>query len=145
MEKYFIRDAVVEDIEQIIKISSADNRWLPEKYQEIIELNIPMIVICNRDNTTLVAFIVYIIFMDELRILNIGVDKFYTRNGLATRLLEITFSNAREQNCRYALLEVKTNNIDAINLYIKLGFVCLCIRKMYYEDRSNAYLMQLIL
>ena len=41
-------------------------------------------------------------------------------------------------------LEVNKNNIEALNMYAKLNFEKVSIRKSYYNDGSDAINMQLI-
>lgn len=50
------------------------------------------------------------------------------------------FIIAKNKNCINITLEVAVNNKSALNLYKKLGFKIVTIRKNYYEN-SDGYLM----
>ena len=54
--------------------------------------------------------------------LGMGIHSAYRRRGLGTRLIEITLNHAlRKGICRVAL-EARSDNIEAIRLYEKVGF-----------------------
>ena len=46
-----------------------------------------------------------------------------------------------DENCTLITLEVASKNIAAINLYEKFGFEIVNVRKNYYPDGDDAYLM----
>ena len=75
------------------------------------------------------AEINYIVVVEEERCKKIG-----------SKLLEYALEDIKKNNCQNVTLEVEENNISAINLYLKYGFVKKGIRQNYYEDK-NAILM----
>ena len=65
------------------------------------------------------------------------VKKEYRNNGYSSLLF---YKIINKNNYKNITLEVSKNNNVAINLYIKLGFKIVAIRKNYYKD-SDAFLM----
>ena len=82
------------------------------------------------------------IVLDEAELFDIAVDLSYQGKGLSKFLMEHFMSICKEKQVRTIFLEVNTNNIKAINLYTKFGFVEYSRRKNYYGD-NDAILMKL--
>jgi ribosomal protein S18 acetylase RimI-like enzyme len=58
-------------------------------------------------------------------------------------MLFTVFQEARENNWRYVLLDVRVSNA-AVSLYQNLGFRTLIVRKDFYDTQvEDAYFMQL--
>lgn len=74
---------------------------------------------------------------DRIEIEYIVVDPKYRKIGIATKLLKYIEKNYKVKNIT---LEVKKNNIPAINFYNKNGFSIVSVRKNYYKD-EDGYLM----
>ncbi len=74
---------------------------------------------------------------DRIEIEYIVVDPKYRKIGIATKLLKYIEKNYKAKNIT---LEVKKNNIPAINFYNKNGFSIVSVRKNYYKD-EDGYLM----
>lgn len=81
---------------------------------------------------------IHIQITDVISIINLIVSKEYRRQGIASRLINYV---AHKYSDKSLLLEVSSNNVNAINLYKKMGFKTINIRKNYYND-SDAYVME---
>lgn len=83
-----------------------------------------------------IAILVYSEIYDRLEIDYIYVLEEYRKNGIASKLLHYLFSKYN-----YACsLEVRCDNIAAINLYKKYDFDIVSIREKYYGN-IDGYLM----
>lgn len=82
------------------------------------------------------ALLVYSEIYDRLEIDYIYVLDEYRNKGIATKLLDYLF-NKYNFTCS---LEVRCDNISAINLYKKFDFEIVTIREKYYGD-IDGYLM----
>ena len=95
-----------------------------------------------RLNNKVIGYIVFYIFRCEGHILNIAVASEYRRRGVAKYLLasalEIVRKNAGEQ----VFLEVSVNNTAARGLYRQFGFEVYGIRKRYYSNGEDAYVLR---
>jgi ribosomal-protein-alanine N-acetyltransferase len=65
------------------------------------------------------------------------VEKRYRRKGIAQKLLEFVIDNNRPESVS---LEVRADNNEAINFYLKNGFQKVSIREKYYGS-VDGYLM----
>ena len=91
-----------------------------------------------------VATIVVWLILDEAHIGTLAVRPGYRQEGIAQRLLARTLLEAAHLNATQALLEVRVSNQAAQNLYRKLGFKVVGLRKGYYQDNhEDAVLMTL--
>lgn len=82
------------------------------------------------------AILVFSLIYDRIEIDYIYVLEEYRGNKIASKLLEYLFNKYNYS----ASLEVRIDNIEAINLYKKFNFEISTIRKKYYKD-IDAYLM----
>ena len=89
-------------------------------------------------NDLLVAFLDYSVMYEKIEINYIFVVNEYRRKNIAYNLIKYVIDNYKFDNIT---LEVNINNINAINLYKKLGFKVISIRKNYY-DGVDGYLME---
>lgn len=82
------------------------------------------------------------VLTDEGQITNIAVSSEYRNLGIATDLIEKLFEICIKRHLLSITLEVREGNIPAVNLYKKLGFKEVGLRKNYYKNPSeNALLM----
>ncbi len=94
--------------------------------------------------TRIVGSIVVWLVVDEAHVASLAVDPAYRQKGIGCRLLAKTLLLCYEKGARLAMLEVREGNLAGQNLYRKLGFEAVGIRKGYYQDtREDAILMTL--
>lgn len=74
----------------------------------------------------------------EAHVLNICVAAGYRRRGLGETILLQLIDDARQLHADTLLLEVRPSNTAAIELYRKLGFNEIGLRKNYYPAAHNA-------
>ena len=91
------------------------------------------------DNNKLVGFIHVLKTYECLEIINVVVDNDYRKQGIASKLINyvVDYYNDLE----YILLEVNEHNDKAINLYNKLEFKVINVRKKYYGN-DDALIMR---
>ncbi len=70
-------------------------------------------------------------------ITNVAVDEKFRRRGVAKKLLEILFEEAKERSLYDVMLEVRQSNAPAIALYTSMGFQKEGIRKNFYEKPTE--------
>ena len=79
----------------------------------------------------------------EADILTVGVVPEHRGKGIAKGLMALITNWAKEQGTTAMMLEVKTDNLQAIGLYESLGYSRLNIRKDYFGAGLDAQVMQL--
>ena len=89
-----------------------------------------------------VGFIIDMKHKNEISLLNIAIHKYLQGMGHGLKMLKKYIKSLPGKCSIY--LEVNKNNIKALNMYAKLNFEKVSIRKSYYTDGSDAINMHLI-
>ncbi len=84
------------------------------------------------DPAILWAYCILFPAVDELHLLNITVSPKLRKLGLGSRMMSAIEGVAAQQNMPRIILEVRPSNIAAVNLYQRLGYEQIGIRKNYY-------------
>ncbi len=91
-----------------------------------------------------VGYLISWMLYDEIHILNVAVHPEYRRNGIAKKLIDHTINHFSKKGAITVILEVRTSNIAAQNLYEKMGFQVLRTRKKYYTDTGEDALVLML-
>ena len=87
----------------------------------------------------LVGYLKYEVTFEVVNIIDVFVEENYRNRGIATKLFENLLKNVKPEKF---MLEVNENNVNAIKLYKKFGFVNIHVRKKYYKE-GDALIMEL--
>ena len=79
----------------------------------------------------------------EADILTVGVVPEHRGKGIAKALMALITDWDKDQGSTAMMLEVKTDNTDAIGLYESLGYSTLNVRKDYFGAGLDAKVMRL--
>lgn len=82
------------------------------------------------------------IIFEDVQITTISVHPDYQGKGYGDKMMEFIINYVKELGCRNITLEVRVSNNKAINFYKKHQFEIVGLRKQYYEDGEDAYLMK---
>ena len=85
------------------------------------------------ENDKVIGFIHINEIYDRYEINNICVLEEYRNKGIASHLMENIIKLGKDTGIINITLEVRRNNVNAIKLYKKYGFVEKAIRKNYYN------------
>ncbi len=77
----------------------------------------------------------------EGHITNVAIASNHRRKGYAKALISHFINIAEKENLEFMTLEVRASNVAAIALYKSFGFEQVGIRKRYYENVEDAYLL----
>ena len=89
-----------------------------------------------------VGFIIDMRHKGEISLLNIAIHKCLQGMGHGLKMLKKYIKSLSHKYSIY--LEVNKNNIKALNMYAKLNFKRVSVRKSYYNDGGDAINMQLV-
>lgn len=141
------------DVNQVVKINYS---CLPENYNESFFLDLfyryPKTFLVSICNGLVVGYIMCRIELgfSEIRrfniikkghIVSIAVLSECRMRGIGRALVDEALKGMKEYNVKECYLEVRVNNISAINLYRKLGFKVVKRNYNYYKDGEEAYTM----
>ena len=92
-------------------------------------------------NDKIVSVITCSISFEEADLEGIVTLKEHKNKGYAKALIEHLITFLKEKKVEKLFLEVREGNLSAINLYKKVGFNQISIRKKYYQNGENALIM----
>ncbi len=133
-----------EDLDQVVLLEKelfGDDSWDKETFVEQINNNPYASIYIFEDNHKIVGYVDLWIAYENADLANIGVSKQYQGKGIGSQLMEFCERIVNQNNCENYSLEVRVSNLKAIHLYEKFGFQKVGVRKNYYANGENAYLM----
>lgn len=143
MPSIIIRPISVNDVSRIIQL---EMDFLGETIGSdmlISESTNPTIkFLAIEKNNLLLGYIGCYHILDECEILNFVIDGAFQRSGYGQMLFDELL---RQVEPKRVILDVRVNNEKGIKFYIKNGFKQISIRKNYYLDGTDAYVMEKII
>ncbi len=139
-----IRAAEDQDLDRIAELENvlfADSPWPWKEFEHELHENPFAILLVDEEEGRVVGYLDYWILYEQAQAATIGVDPEYQNRGIGSALLSYAEKDAADQGCETFSLEVRVSNAKARHLYEKHGFIQVNIRKGYYENGEDAYLM----
>lgn len=142
MDDLIIRMALPSDLDEIYEIeTSVEDSWSYELVKQDLLDNKYSEYIVGTLNEKIVGFISIMNIAGEVHVNNIAVREEYRNMGIGEKLLIYGMNFYPRDEVMGFTLEVRVDNWPAIALYEKLGFVSVGVRKGYYKDNKDAYIM----
>ena len=94
------------------------------------------------ENNIIIGFLSFIFDGEDIDILYFLIDKAYEGKGYGTKLLNDTLNLIFKDRAKSCTLDVRKSNLRAINVYNKLGFKEIYVRKAYYNDGEDDIVMK---
>ena len=131
-----------EDLDSVVEIENRvfPNPWPRYFFEKDLESSNAVAFVVEEKNK-IVGYSLGMCVDVELHISNIAVDEDFQRRGLGGEMLREMERVAVERGCSFAYLEVRTTNVPAITMYRNKGYDILYVRKRYYLDGNDAYVM----
>ena len=95
------------------------------------------------DEGEVVAYVIGRLIAPEGEIYRVAVKPERRKRGIGYRLLDYAVKTSRGKGLERLFLEVRSQNIPAINLYKAYGFAEIGIRKNYYKDPKDDAIVML--
>jgi len=135
------RKMEIKDIAQVYEIEcdlfqdpwSYDSFLADVKNEQIAQA----FVVDNRSE--IIGYMVCWSYAKEVHIGNVAVSRKWQSQGIGSFILNQISECFKDMEISY--LEVRESNQPAINLYKKFGFEILYLRKDYYSNGENAFVM----
>ncbi len=137
-----IEEFKIEHVQEVLSLHAdvADGWGIKGLVNDAQNQNTKSFII-KKDNK-IIAYCSYLV-IDDAELVFICVDKNYRRQGVAEFLLKETIKIINQS---LIILEVRSQNFAAINLYKKLGFKEIGIRKNFYSfPDDDALVLELTL
>ncbi len=134
-----INNCSFKDKEIILRLGTLLNKKFSD-IENIDNLINERKIIGYYEDDILIGMIIFNQLYEILDILYVIVDPIYRNKGIATKLVDYLINNKKFDK---VMLEVRTDNVNAIKLYKKFDFKIINIRKQYYGN-IDAYVMEMI-
>lgn len=135
----------VEDLEDVldIEVLSFPTPWSRNSFlYELLENERAVYFVAKNEFNKTAGYIGMWVVFDEGHITNLAIHPLYRRQGVAKALLNNLITVARERDVKHLTLEVRRSNLSAQDLYQKMGFVHMGVRRKYYLDNNeDAFIM----
>jgi len=130
-----IQEMNIFDLKEVMRIEEESfvKKWSINDFIYELIVNKKARYFVYKINSKTVAYVGEWHLEDEIHIANLAVDSNYRKKGIATELIKETMERANFLNVNIVSLEVRLSNINAINLYEKMGFKKTDILENYYE------------
>lgn len=140
-----ILELTLEDIDAILPLENElyHKPWLKKDYEYELKDN-PFAIylkMIDKDSNEIMGYIGFWIKFEQAEITKVSIAKKYQGYKLSKLLMADAERRMRLAECENSTLEVRVSNTVAINLYKSFGYEIVTIRKRYYENGEDAYLM----
>ncbi len=138
-----VRFAEIKDIPSILVIENECfiKPWAEKDFLYELKDNPVSSVYVLEDGNEIIGFLDFWITFDSATIAQIAIKKAYQGRHLAHLLMQEMIDDCFAKKVNSITLEVRVNNIKAINMYTKYGFEKIVIKPHYYENGEDALYM----
>lgn len=138
-DNFFITPMRLEHIDGILRVEKRSFKTPWSRFAFICELRDNQFAhyLVALDDDRVIGYAGMWLILNEAHITNVAVDPDYRGLKVGETLMRCLINIAREKKAERMTLEVRPSNDVARNLYKKLGFVELGIRKGYYSDTGE--------
>ena len=140
-----LRKGTESDLENVLNIEVLAYKkpyWNQNMLLEVLTYKTDKRLWIYEVDNDVVGFIIDMRHKDEISLLNIAIHKCLQGMGHGLKMLKTYIKSLTGKHSIY--LEVNKNNIRALNMYTKLNFERVSIRKSYYNDGGDAINMELV-
>lgn len=138
-----IRQATLDDLTAVSQIEQdcfGADAWSRQNFLTVLYSDISKLFVYQIERK-IIGYAVLTVIFDEAHLDNIAIDNKFRRQGLARELVLYILRYLENIGIHKITLEVRISNTAAINLYKSLGFVIEGVRKNYYSNQEDAYIM----
>ena len=137
-----IKNSDVETVARLEKLYFTD-AWSEKSILETMQQTQAFVLIAEEDSELIGYCIVYFA-LDEAEIARIAVEVSRRKQGVGQELLRAVCREGIQKGVERILLDVRENNLSALNLYRNFGFKEDGVRKNFYQNpKENAVLMSM--
>ncbi len=143
-----IREMRLDDLKQVIRIEHEIFLfpWSLINFSDSIKAGYHCRVLVQADTDKVMGYGILMLGPDEAHVLTLGIGVSWQNQGWGGYLLRYFIKFAAQHQMKSVLLDVRQSNIGAANLYQRLGFRQIAVRKGYYPamcGREDALVMRL--
>ncbi|WP_313961153.1 ribosomal protein S18-alanine N-acetyltransferase [uncultured Parvimonas sp.] len=129
----------------VFDILSLDNENFSNNFEEAFYLEYiqnQRVIVAEKEKNV-IGYILFNQILDEAEIYKIVVSKDFRKKQIAFKIMEFFQDELKKNDVKKIFLEVRKNNILAINLYKKCGFIDIREIVDYYSNPKENGIMML--
>jgi [ribosomal protein S18]-alanine N-acetyltransferase len=125
------------DLPRVLEVESAAYSfpWTQQIFQDCLQVGYTARVL--ELDARIIGYGLMSIAADEAQLLNLCIHPDWQGHGYGQQILKHFIELAKQKNAQSIFLEVRTSNQTAINLYHKIGFNQVGLRKQYYRNGTK--------
>lgn len=135
-----IKNVELCNLDEIFEISNCYFDWSKKQLEESLKNG--NIFLTAEQGNEIVAFLLAEDLIDSFNLLLIATKNEFKNKNIATKLMQKLEEIAKNKKIEKIWLEVRENNIPAINLYKKNDFKNIYLRRNYYKNGENALIFE---
>jgi ribosomal-protein-alanine acetyltransferase len=141
-----IEDASIRDLDRLYRIETEcfEKEAFTKEQIAYLLTDYNSIGLVAKSNGDIIGFIIGKLYVERNsvigHILSIDISPSYRRKGIAQKLLQEIERIFSEKNAKLCYLEVREDNIAALNLYQKAGYKKIGKLEHYYGNAHGLYL-----
>jgi [ribosomal protein S18]-alanine N-acetyltransferase len=147
VEGFSLRPATDDDLARVLAIETqlVKSPWTLENFRSELTKPFARFLVMTDDETDaeIAGYVVFWVLLEEAQLLNIVVDLPFRGRGMAKEVLRCVVNQAVKGGAKRITLDVRRTNQAAIQLYQSAKFAITQVRKGFYSDGEDAYLMTL--
>ena len=140
------RKATLIDLENLLSLEHScfiDDRISRGEFRALLKKTTADILIAESANQLIAAAVLYYRKHSTIaRLYSFAVHPTHRRTGIASALNSFMENEIKSRNANQLILEVRQDNISAINFYLKTGYKQFGTYPKFYEDGTDAFRMK---
>lgn len=143
MSEFRLLPMAVADLDEVLAIEQRSHRapWTLGQFTDSLNTGhwaYTLRLLGSRDDPdTLMGYCIWMPGVEEVSLLNITIDSNHQRQGWAQKLISIIEDKAVAKKFQKTFLEVRASNTAAIQLYKKMNYQQVGLRKDYYPTHEG--------
>lgn len=132
--------AHLKDVADFDALAHKDDKWTEEMFAIELNRSYTRYWVALAEGRPIGAAGIWI-FFDEAEIVTVTVHPDWQGRGIGLRLMAEAVKQAVSEGVDKATLEVRVDNEPALRIYRKFGFKKVNVRRRYYANGEDAFLM----
>jgi len=133
----------VSEVKELEDVLFPVDAWTQDMFHnELAEVGISREVMVARLDDKIVGYVSFRYVADEGDVVTIAVDTSVQKQGVGTLMMDWLESAASIRGIKNLFLEVRSDNIPAIAMYLARDFERIDLRRNYYDTGVDAYVMR---
>lgn len=142
-----VRNMTINDLDEIVNIEKELYKipWNEKQYKYELEENEFSYLFVLENDGVIIGYYGFWVMFEESDITKVSIRKEFQGMKLSNILMEDCIKRVGVLGCNKINLEVRVDNVKAINLYKKYGFEEIYVRKDYYGKGEDALILNKII